>query len=285
MSKYNPVLDQVDDFTVSSCLTLLCSINGCSVTTTEGLGNTKDGFHRIHERFSGFHASQCGFCTFGMCMSLFSTLVNAEKTLRPTPPPGFSKLEVSKAERAIAGNLCRCTGYCPIADVCKSFAADIDMEDLGFNSFWRKGDSKDVKINSLPFYNHSNEICTFPEFLKYEARSALLLDSRRYSWYSPTSIEELQRLLGSVEDGNGSRIKVVVGNTDMSYYKELESFDKYIDLRCIPELTMIRRDDTGMIIGATVTISKAIEALREGNIVWKKNSDHMEKVASGFVRD
>ena len=55
----------------------------------------------------------------------------------------------------------------------------------------------------------------------------------------------------------------------MSYYKELESFDKYIDLRCIPELSMIRRDDTGMNIGATITISKAIEALREGNIVWK----------------
>ena len=285
LSKYNPVLDQVDDFTVSSCLTLLCSINGCSITTTEGLGNTKDGFHPIHERFSGFHASQCGFCTPGMCMSLFSALVNAEKTPRLTPPLGFSKLKVSEAERAIAGNLCRCTGYRPIADVCKSFAADIDMEDLGFNSFWRKGDSTEVKINSLPFYNHSNEICTFPEFLKNEARSALLLDSRRYSWYSPVSIEELQRLLGSVQDGNGSRVKVVVGNTGMSYYKELESFDKYIDLRCIPELSMIRRDDTGMIIGATVTISKAIEALREGNIVWKKISDHMEKVASGFVRN
>ena len=218
-------------------------------------------------------------------MSLFSTLVNVEKTPRSTPPPGFSKLEVSEAERAIAGNLCLCTGYRPIVDVCKSFATDIDMEDLWFNSFWRKGDSKEVKINSLPFYNHSNEICTFPEFLKYEARSALLLDSRRYSWYSPASIEELQRLLGSVADGNGSRIKVVVGNTGMSYYKELESFDKYIDLRCIPELTMIRRDDTGMIIGATVTISKAIEALRHGNIVWKEISDHMEKVASGFVRN
>ena len=40
-----------------------------------------------------------------------------------------------------------------------------------------------------------------------------------------------------------------------------------------------------MIIRATVIISKAIEALREGNIVWKKISDHMEKVAYGFVRN
>ena len=99
------MLDQVDDFTVSSCLTLLSSINGCSITTTEGIGNTRDGFHPIHERFSGFHASQCGFCTPGMCMSLFSALVNAKKTPQPEPPLGFSKLKVSEAEKAIARNL------------------------------------------------------------------------------------------------------------------------------------------------------------------------------------
>ncbi|CBI39199.3 unnamed protein product, partial [Vitis vinifera] len=294
LSKYNPVHDQVDDCTVSSCLTLLCSVNGCSITTTEGLGNTKDGFHPIHERFSGFHASQCGFCTPGMCMSLFSALVNAEKTPRPEPPRGFSKLKVSEAETAIAGNLCRCTGYRPIADACKSFAADVDMEDLGFNSFWRKGDSKEVKLSSLPLYNHNDEICTFPQFLKNETRSTLLLDSSRYSWYNPVTIEELQSLLGFVEDGNGTRVKLVVGNTGMGYYKEVESYDKYIDLRHIPEFSTIRRDNTGISIGATITISKAIEALREynqsgfyseGDMVYKKIADHMEKVASGFIRN
>ena len=294
LSKYDPVLYQVDDFAVSSCLTLLCSINGCSITTTEGLGNIKNGFHPIHERFSGFHASQCGFCTPGMCMSFFSALVNAQKTQRPEPPLGFSKLKVSEAERAIAGNLCRCTGYRPIADACKSFAADVDMEDLGFNSFWRKGDSNEVKISSLPLYNHNDKICTFPEFLKNETRPSLLLDSRRYSWNNPVSLEELQSLLGSVEDGNGTRVKVVVGNTGMGYYKEVESYDKYIDLRYIPELSMIRRDNNGIKIGATVTISKAIEALREyskgglyseGDMVYKKIADHMEKIASGFIRN
>jgi abscisic-aldehyde oxidase len=189
LSKYDPVRDQVEDFTVSSCLTLLCSVNGCSVTTSEGLGNSKDGFHPIHQRFSGFHASQCGFCTPGMCVSLFGALVKAGKNDQREPSPGFSKLTVVEAEKAISGNLCRCTGYRPIADACKSFAADVDIEDLGLNSFWKKEESREAKMSRLPLYDHNHEICTFPEFLKREIKSSLLLDSERYSWCTPATVE------------------------------------------------------------------------------------------------
>ncbi|KAL5763619.1 hypothetical protein ACOSQ2_016213 [Xanthoceras sorbifolium] len=294
LSKYDPVLDRVEDFTVSSCLTLLCSVNGCSITTTEGLGSSKVGFHPIHQRFAGFHASQCGFCTPGMCVSLFSALVNAEKTHRPEPPQGFSKLTISEAEKAIAGNLCRCTGYRPIADACKSFAADVDMEDLGFNSFWRKGESKEVKVSRLPLYKHHSEICTFPEFLKKENKSAMALDLERYCWHSPVSVQELQSLLEHYDSNKKTSIKLVVGNTGMGYYKEVEDYDTYVDIRHIPELSMIRKDQTGIEIGATVTISKAIEALNEANggdfnsegvMVFKKIADHMEKIATGFIRN
>ncbi|KAK8481840.1 hypothetical protein V6N12_030595 [Hibiscus sabdariffa] len=59
------------------------------------------GFHPIHGRFSGFHASQCGYCIPGMCVSLYSALVNAaDKTSGPEP------------------------------HACKSFAADVDIWDL-----------------------------------------------------------------------------------------------------------------------------------------------------------
>ncbi|GAB4859898.1 aryl-alcohol oxidase 3 [Ancistrocladus abbreviatus] len=294
LSKYDPLHDRVEDYSVSSCLTLLCSVNWCSITTTEGLGNSKDGFHPIHQRFAGFHASQCGFCTPGMCVSLFSALVNAEKTDRPEPAPGFSKLTVSEAEKAVAGNLCRCTGYRPITDVCKSFAADVDVEDLGFNAFWKKEESKDIKISSLPFYDRKNEICTFPEFLKQEIMSGKLLDSKRYSWCCPGSIAELQSLLRYCEGENGIRIKLVVSNTGSGYYKETEEYDKYIDLRCIPEMSVIKRDPTGIQIGAGVAITKAIESLREGSfdmfdggssMIFKKIADHLEKIASGFIRN
>ncbi|XP_017982888.1 PREDICTED: indole-3-acetaldehyde oxidase [Theobroma cacao] len=294
LSKYDPALDQVHDSTVSSCLTLLCSLNGCSITTAEGVGNSKDGFHPIQERFAGFHASQCGFCTPGMCVSLFSALVNADKTNRPEPRPGFSKLTVTEAEKAISGNLCRCTGYRPIADACKSFAADVDMEDLGFNSFWKKGESDEVKLSRLSSYNPNNASSKFPEFLKREIKAGACLASKDYRWYSPASLEQLQSLLQENEANNGNCVKIIVGNTGVGYYKELELYEKYIDLKYIPELSIIRKDQTGIEIGAAVTISKAIEALKEENLgdyhlesktVFKKIADHMEKIASGFVRN
>ncbi|PRQ32716.1 putative oxidoreductase [Rosa chinensis] len=294
LSKYDPVLDRVEDFAVSSCLTLLCSVNLCSITTSEGFGNSKDGFHAIHQRFSGFHASQCGFCTPGMCVSLFSALVNAEKKAdRVEAPPGFSKLTVSEAEKAVAGNLCRCTGYRSIADACKSFSADVDMEDLGFNSFWRKGDSKQAKIDSLPPYNPESEVCTFPEFLKNEIRSLpSFLDSKRYGWYSPATIEELKSLVEANDSGDS--MKLVVGNTGTGYYKELTGYDKYIDLRYVPELSIIRMDPTGLDVGAIVTITKVIEALKKktkgelisrGELVFERIARHMDKIASGFLRN
>lgn len=294
LSKYDPVHDKVEDYTVSSCLTLLCSIHGCSITTTEGLGSQKEGFHSIHQRIAGFHASQCGYCTPGMCVSLFSALVNAEKSNEPEPSPGFSKLKVSEAEKAIAGNLCRCTGYRPIADACKSFAADVDIEDLGLNAFWQKEDNKELKVSRLPVYDRSCQISTFPDFLKNEIKFNTFLDSGKYSWYTPLSIEELQNKLELSEASNVSRVKLVVSNTGTGYYKELEGYDTYIDLRYIPELSMVKRNSNCIQIGAAVSISKAILALKEGGedklsegsiTMLKKIASHFEKVGSGSIRN
>jgi abscisic-aldehyde oxidase len=81
----------------------------------------------VHERLAGFHASQSGFCTPRMCMSLAAALASA-KGKGPPPWEGFSRLTSAEAEHAIAGNLCRCTRYRPIADACKSFAADVDLD-------------------------------------------------------------------------------------------------------------------------------------------------------------
>uniref|UniRef100_A0A1J3CNI9 indole-3-acetaldehyde oxidase n=1 Tax=Noccaea caerulescens TaxID=107243 RepID=A0A1J3CNI9_NOCCA len=287
LSKYDPLLEKVDDFTVSSCLTLLCSIDGCSITTSEGLGNSRVGFHAVHERIAGFHATQCGFCTPGMSVSMFSALLNADKS-HPPPHSGFSNLTAAEAEKAVSGNLCRCTGYRPLVDACKSFAADVDIEDLGFNSFCKKGENRAEVLKRLPCYDHaSSQVCEFPEFLKQEIKNGMVLDPRKYSWSSPASVSELQGLLSEVE--NGMSVKLVAGNTSTGYYKEEKQrkYERFFDIRRIPELAVVRRDEKGVELGAAVTISKAIEALRgKDNVsMLAKLANHMEKIANRFVRN
>ncbi|XP_048532182.1 probable aldehyde oxidase 1 isoform X2 [Triticum urartu] len=284
ISKYDLATDKVTEFSASSCLTLVGSLNHCSVITSEGIGNTRDGFHPVQQRLSGFHASQCGFCTPGMCMSIFSTLVKADKTGDPAPPLGFSKLTCSEAEHAVSGNLCRCTGYRPIIDACKSFAADVDLEDLGLNSFWKKGIDR-ADVGKLPGYS-SGAVCTFPEFLKAEIKGQTNdVPAATYDgWYRPKSIQELRNLFDSNWFDENS-VKIVASNTGAGVYKDQDLYEKYIDIKGIPELSVINRSNKGVEIGAAVSISEAIEVFSDGTPVFRKIAGHLSKVASPFVRN
>jgi xanthine dehydrogenase iron-sulfur cluster and FAD-binding subunit A len=284
---YDPATDEVTEFSASSCLTLLHSVNHCSVITSEGIGNTKDGYHPVQQRLAGFHASQCGFCTPGMCMSIFSALVKADKASdRPVPPAGFSKLTASEAEKAISGNLCRCTGYRPIVDACKSFAADVDLEDLGLNCFWKKGDEP-AEVSKLPGYN-SSAVCTFPDFLKSEIKSSLEHTNSAPvavdGWYYPKSIEELLRLFDS-NWFDEHYVKIVSSNTGSRVYKDEDLYDRYIDIKGIPELSVVNKSSKGVELGSIVPITNVIEVLSDGSPVFKKIANHLNKVASPFVRN
>jgi len=89
---------QLDGETVRSCLMLAAQANGRSLLTVEGLAGGGN-LHPLQEAFHERHALQCGFCTPGF-------LLSAEALLRERPDP--SEREVREA---LAGNLCRCTGY------------------------------------------------------------------------------------------------------------------------------------------------------------------------------
>ena len=109
---------------------------------------------------------------------MFSALSNADKSSSHDLPPrnGSSNLTAAEAEKAVSGNLCRCTGYRPLVDACKSFAKDADIEDLGFNSFCKKGGDRDEALKNLPCYDHTKPT-TFPEFLKKELKMDMSLES------------------------------------------------------------------------------------------------------------
>lgn len=88
----------VDGKAVNSCLIPAVSVEGHQVLTVEGL-KTNEGFHSLQEAFIRHHAVQCGFCSPGLLMS-------AKALLDEVPHPGRNEIQ-----NAIAGNLCRCTGY------------------------------------------------------------------------------------------------------------------------------------------------------------------------------
>ncbi|WP_421797226.1 (2Fe-2S)-binding protein [Haliscomenobacter sp.] len=88
----------VDGQAVKSCTTLAAQVDGCSVTTVEGLA--KNGsLHPIQEGFKEEHGLQCGFCTPGMIMAAADLLQN-------NPDPSETEIR-----HALEGNFCRCTGY------------------------------------------------------------------------------------------------------------------------------------------------------------------------------
>ncbi|MCC1480833.1 xanthine dehydrogenase small subunit [Roseibaca sp. Y0-43] len=87
---------------VNACIRFLASCDGCHVVTVEHLRGTDGGLHPVQRAMVDHHGSQCGFCTPGFVMALYALWME-----NPTP----SEPEV---ERALQGNLCRCTGYAPI---------------------------------------------------------------------------------------------------------------------------------------------------------------------------
>jgi aerobic-type carbon monoxide dehydrogenase small subunit (CoxS/CutS family) len=103
---------QLDGEPVRSCLMLAVQANGRSIRTVEGLA--RDGeLHPLQRAFHENHALQCGFCTSGFLMSL-------EAFLRSRPDPGEQEIR-----EALAGNICRCTGYESIVEAVRLAAEEL----------------------------------------------------------------------------------------------------------------------------------------------------------------
>jgi carbon-monoxide dehydrogenase small subunit len=101
---------QLDGAPVKSCTMFAVQADGCEVLTVEGL--EKDGqLHPLQKSFSEHHGLQCGFCTPGMLMTTHALLAD-------NPHPDRKAIK-----KAIAGNVCRCTGYQNIIKAVEAVAA------------------------------------------------------------------------------------------------------------------------------------------------------------------
>ena len=96
---------QVNGRPVLACLTMAGTVEGRRVDTVEGLGYRNGEVHPLQDAFDRWDAAQCGFCTPGILMAADALLAKKKRSV--------VRLEV---QQALAGNLCRCTGYTKILD-------------------------------------------------------------------------------------------------------------------------------------------------------------------------
>ena len=98
----------IEGVAVNSCIFPAMEADGKAVTTIEGISDGDGNLHPVQQAFVEHGAIQCGFCTPGLVLS-------AKALLDENPQPSESEIR-----KAIAGNLCRCTGYVQIVEAIKS---------------------------------------------------------------------------------------------------------------------------------------------------------------------
>ncbi|MFD2646934.1 xanthine dehydrogenase small subunit [Devosia albogilva] len=102
--------DEVVYDSVTACIRFVGSLHGTHVVTVEHLRGENGTLHPVQQAMVDHHGSQCGFCTPGFVMSLYGLWMR-----EPRPSRGA-------VEKALQGNLCRCTGYAPIIRAAEAMA-------------------------------------------------------------------------------------------------------------------------------------------------------------------
>lgn len=117
VSRYDARQKKVVHFSANACLMPILAADGCHITTVEGVGSVSgDNLHPIQRAMVEFHGSQCGFCTPGIIVAVYSLFANSS--------------DKDYIEEHLDGNLCRCTGYRPIWDAARSLCTVSDVEDI-----------------------------------------------------------------------------------------------------------------------------------------------------------
>ncbi|XP_051157348.1 xanthine dehydrogenase-like [Leptopilina boulardi] len=265
ISKYDRERKKIINFSANACLMPLCAIHGLSVTTVEGIGSTRTKLHPVQERIAKAHGSQCGFCTPGMVMSMYSLL-------RSNSNPKMENLK-----SALDGNLCRCTGYRPILEGFKTFT-DEWKESL---SLIKNGTSNDSvcpmgeNCCKRAFTSEPNELFDSNAFRPYDPTQEpifppklmissvfdeeyLIIKGKNVTWYRPNNLQNLLILKNRFPNS-----KIVVGNTEIGVevkYKNCH-YPIFIQPSRIKEMNEII-ECKELHIGASITLSDLEDLLK-----------------------
>ncbi|MDR6871567.1 xanthine dehydrogenase small subunit [Bosea sp. BE125] len=213
---------------INACIRFLPTLDGCQLLTVEHLKGADGALHPVQQALVECHGSQCGFCTPGFVMSLFALWLNEDAP------------SVTRIEDALAGNLCRCTGYEPIiAAAQRMYGPDQRSQDR--------------------FAGDRPRIASKLAALHDDATLALGNGDSRF--YAPASIDALTELMHAQPDAT-----LVAGATDVGLWvtKGMRRLSPVISLGRIEALGDIADEGDHLRIGAMVNhvdLRKALAGL------------------------
>ena len=201
---------------VNSCITFLPTIAGEQLILVEDLISKDNSLHPVQEAMVKCHGSQCGFCTPGFIMSLFSMFKN------------HSKFKEDIIKDSIAGNLCRCTGYKPIIKAAKSLQTKNKIDHFVKNK---------KKTNSL---------------LKKIGNKSITIYQKNKKYFAPRYISELKKIL---KKNTNSKLLSGGTDLSLVVTKERKDIESIIYMNSIRELNYIKNNNKYIEVGATTSLN------------------------------
>jgi xanthine dehydrogenase small subunit len=211
---------------VNACILLLGQADGAEIVTVENLAGA-DGLHPVQAAMVRHHGSQCGFCTPGIVMSLFALYQEG-----PRPVTREAACD------ALAGNLCRCTGYRPIVDAALEACASAPADRFA-----------------------AGRAAAAERLGAADSGSADVFVGNAASFFAaPASEETLAGLYGEHPDAT-----LVAGATDVGLWitKGLAPIEKVIWLGRVAGLDRLDEGPDALAIGATVSHARAHRAVAD----------------------
>ena len=214
--------EQIRYRSLNSCLTFVSSLHGKQLISVEGLKH-QGQLHSVQQAMADCHGSQCGFCTPGFVMSLFALQKNSDAP------------DLHKAQEALAGNLCRCTGYRPILAAAEQSCCQAKPDQFDSNQTQTIARLKAIAPSETGELNSGDKRCLVP-----------------------LTVADLADLYGSHPEA-----RLLAGGTDLAL--EVTQFHKTLPVMIyvgnVAELKRIDSHDEHLEIGAATPLTDCYDAL------------------------
>lgn len=235
---------------VNACIQFVPTLHGKAIFTVEYLRQKSGDLHPAQQAMVDCHGSQCGFCTPGFVMSLWSVYNEHQKM--------GTVADKEEIRSALTGNLCRCTGYRPILEAAgKMFELpEVALDREGLLSELRALQATDASSGESFALNHNNE-----------------------QFFAPKTLDELLQLKAKNQDAT-----ILAGGTDIGLWinKQFRELPTIIYLGDVPELKRCEKTEQGLTIGAGVTLTSAYQAIHQ---VYPEMDQMWERFASQPIRN